>query len=223
MNMAGFALAMVVLTSCAGGGNIEGSAAPSRSASQLPTPTVSLPTSTRSAQRPEVPSPSPTKPSPAVSSSRATEEPTASQAPTSAPSATRNPSRSPIRAESTTTQTVTAAPSPSNVTRSVTISPSPSASPSPSSSPAGEAAETSAPSWFWGALAGLFLAAAVATPSLYGHIVDESGGLTLQRPSRRWRGLPAYSSLSWVNRDLLIRSGAAGPSARLAHSLSRIG
>ena len=60
-----FAVAVAALTSCAGGGNIEGSAAPSRSASQLPTPTVSLPTPTRSAQRPEVPSPTPTKPSPA--------------------------------------------------------------------------------------------------------------------------------------------------------------
>ncbi len=76
MKMAGFALAIAVLTSCAGGGNIEGPASPSRSASQLPTPTVSLPTPTRSATRPEIPSPTPTEPSPELSSSRPTEEPT---------------------------------------------------------------------------------------------------------------------------------------------------
>ena len=74
MKMAGFAVAIAVLTSCAGGGNIEGPASPSRSASQLPTPTVSMPTPTRSAPRPEIPSPTPTKPSPALSSSRPTEE-----------------------------------------------------------------------------------------------------------------------------------------------------
>ena len=44
-----FAVAVAVLTSCAGGGNIEGSAAPSRSASQLPTSPCRLPT--RSAAR----------------------------------------------------------------------------------------------------------------------------------------------------------------------------
>ena len=125
MKMAGFAVAIAVLTSCAGGGNIEGPASPSRSASELPTPTVSVPTSTRSAPRPEIPSPTPTKPSPALSSSRPTEEPTRPQEPTSTPSATKNPSRSPILEETTKTQTVTAAPSPSTVTRSVTISPSP--------------------------------------------------------------------------------------------------
>jgi hypothetical protein len=201
MNMAGLAVAVAVLTSCAGGGNIEGSAAPSRSASQLPTPTVSLPTTTRSAQRTEVPSPPPTKPSPARSSSRATEEPTASQEPTSAPSATRNPSRSPIRAESTTTQTVTAEPSPSSVTRSVTISPSPTASPSPSSSPAGEAAGTSAPSWLWWALAGLLLAAAVATPLLV-------------RSHRRrvWRAdfATAEQEVAWFARVLVPELGQSG-------------
>ena len=162
---------------------------------------MSLPTSTRSAQRPEIPSPSPTKPSTAVSSSRATEEPTASQEPTSAPSATRNPSRSPIRAESTTTQTVTAAPSPSSVTRSVTISPSPSASPSPSSSPAGEAAETSAPSGLWWALAGLLLAAAVATPLLV-------------RSHRRrvWRAdfATAEQEVAWFARVLVPELGQSG-------------
>ena len=76
MKMAGFALAIAVLTSCAGGGSIEVPASPSRSASQLPTPTVSLQTPTRSATRPEIPSPTPTKPSPALSSSRPAEEPT---------------------------------------------------------------------------------------------------------------------------------------------------
>jgi hypothetical protein len=64
MKMAGFAVAIAVLASCANGGNIEGPAPPSRSASQLPTPTVSLPTPTRSAPRPEIPSPTPTKPRP---------------------------------------------------------------------------------------------------------------------------------------------------------------
>ena len=134
MKMAGFALAIAVLTSCAGGGNIEVPESPSRSASQLPTPTVSLQTPTRSATRPEIPSPTPREPSPALSSSRPAEEPTRTQepTPTQEPTATRsaakNPSRSPIRVETTTTQTVTAAPSPSTVTRSVTISASPSAS-----------------------------------------------------------------------------------------------
>ena len=128
--MAGFALAIMVLTSCAGGGNIEGPATPSRSASQLPTPTVSLPTPTRSASRPEAPSPIPTKPSPAISSSRPTEEPTPPQEPTATRSATKNPSRTPIGEETTTSKTVTAA------------------------------------SWFWWALAGLLLAAAIATPLL---------------------------------------------------------
>lgn len=42
--MTGFAVAVAVLTSCAGSGNIDRSAPPSHSASQLPTPTVSLPT-----------------------------------------------------------------------------------------------------------------------------------------------------------------------------------
>ena len=168
MNMAGFAVAIGMLTSCAGGGNIEASAPPSRSAGQLPTPTVSLATPTRSAPRPEVPSPTPTEPSPAFSSSRPTEEPTASQEPESTPSATKNPSRSPIRVETTTTttQTVTAASSPSTVTRSVTISPSPTASPSPSSSPESEPGAAGAVSWLWWVLAGLLLAAAVATPLL---------------------------------------------------------
>ena len=77
MKVAGFAVAVAVLTSCAGGGTIERPASPSRSASQLPTPTVSLPTATRSATRPEIPSPTPREPSPALSSSRPTEEPTA--------------------------------------------------------------------------------------------------------------------------------------------------
>jgi hypothetical protein len=201
-NMAGFAVAIAVLTSCAGGGNIEGSAAPSRSA-QLPTPTVSLPTATRSAERPEIPSPTPTKPSPALSSSRPTEEPTDPQEPTSTPSATNNPTRSPIRTETTatTTQTVTAAPSPSTVTRSVTISPSPTASPSPSSSPAGESAETSADSWIWWALAGLLLAAAVATPLLV-------------RAHRRrvWRAdfATAEQEVAWFARVLVPELGQSG-------------
>ena len=107
----------------------------------------------------------------------------------------------PIRAESTTTQTVTAAPSPSSVTRSVTISPSPSASPSPSSSPAGEAAETSAPSWFWWALAGLLLAAAVATPLLV-------------RSHRRrvWRAdfATAEQEVAWFARVLVPELGQSG-------------
>jgi hypothetical protein len=169
VKMAGFAVAIAVLTSCADGGPIEGPASPSRSASQLPTPTVSLPTPTRSAARPEIPGQTPTKPSPVLSSSRPTEESTPPQEATPAPSATKNPSRSPIREETTTTaatQTVTAAPSPSTVTRSVTISASPTASQSPSSSAAAESDETSAVSWFWWALAGLLLAAAGATALL---------------------------------------------------------
>jgi hypothetical protein len=166
MKVAGFAAVVGLLTSCAGGGNIEVPASPSRSASQLLTPTVSLSTPTRSVQRPESPSPTQAKPTPALSSSRPTEEPTPAEESTLASSATKNPSRSPIRVETTTTQTVTAAPSPSTVTRSVTISPSPTASPSPSSSASGESAEASAVSWFWWALAGLLLAVAVATPLL---------------------------------------------------------
>ena len=201
MKMAGFALAIMVLTSCAGGGNIEGPATPSRSASQLPTPTVSLPTSTRSAPRPEIPSPTPAKPSPALSSNRPTEEPTSPQEPTPTPSATKNPSRSPIREEPTATQTVTAAPSPSTVTRSVTISPSPTASPSPSSSAAGESAETGAVSWFWWALGGLLLAAAVATPLLV-------------RAHRRrvWRAdfATAGQEVAWFARVLVPELGQSG-------------
>jgi hypothetical protein len=174
IKVAGFAAAIALLTSCGGGGNIEVPASPSRSASQLPTPTVSLSTPTRSAQRPVSPSPTETKPTPAVSSGRPAEESTAPEEPTLTPSATKDPSRSPIRVETTTTQTVeatttqtvTAAPSPSTVTRSVIISPSPIASPSPSSSATGESAEAGPVSWFWWALAGLFLAAAVATPLL---------------------------------------------------------
>jgi hypothetical protein len=205
MSIAGFAVAVAVLTSCAGGGNIEGSAAPSRSASQLPTPTVSLPTPTRSAERPGVPSPSPTKPSPALPSSRPTEqpteEPTAPQEPTSRPTATNNPSRSPIRETSTTTQTVTAAPSPSTVTRSVTSSPSPTASLSPSSSPAGEAAETSGNSWVSWALAGLLVAAAVATPLLVrAHL------------RRVWRTdfATAEQEVAWFARVLVPELGQSG-------------
>ena len=207
MKMAGFAVAIAVLTSCAGGGNIEGPASPSRSASQLPTPTVSMPTATRSAQRPEIPSPTPTKPSPALSSSRPTDELTPTQEPTPTPSATKNPSRSPIRVETTTTQTVTTAPSPSTVTRSVTISPtptgslSPTASPSPSSSSAGESAETGAVSWFWWALAGLLLAAAVATPLLV-------------RAHRRrvWRAdfAAAEQEVAWFARVLVPELGQSG-------------
>jgi hypothetical protein len=199
MNMAGFAVAVAVLTSCAGGGNIEGSAAPSRSASQLPT---SLPTPTRSAARPEIPSPTATRPSPAISSSRPTDEPPASQEPTSTLSATKNPSRSPIREETTTaTRTVTAAPSTSTVTRSVTISPSPTATPSPSSSPAGEPAGTSANSWLWWALSGLLLAAAVATPLLV-------------RAHRRrvWRAdfATAEQEVAWFARVLVPELGQSG-------------
>jgi hypothetical protein len=205
--IAGFAVAIAVLTSCAGGGNIEGPASPSRSASQLPTPTVSLPTPTRSPERPEIPSPTPTKPSPTLSSSRPTEEPTGPQEPTPTPSATKNPSRTPIRVETTTTQTVTAAPSPSTVTRSVTISPSPTssqsptASPSPSSSAAGESAEAGAFSWFWWALAGLLLAAAVATPLLV-------------RAHRRrvWRAdfVAAEQEVAWFARVLIPELGQSG-------------
>ena len=204
VKMAGFAVAIAVLTSCAGGGAIEAPASPSRSASQLPTPTVSLPTPTRSAARPEIPSPTPTKPSPVLSSSRPTEEPTPPQEPTPTRSATEDPSRSPIREETTTTtatQTVTAAPSPSTVTRSVTISPSPTASPSPSSSATGESAETSAVSWFWWALAGLLLAAAVATPLLV-------------RAHRRrvWRAdfATAEQGVAWFARVLVPELGQSG-------------
>ena len=201
MNMAGCALAIAVLTSCAGGGTIEEPAAPSRSASQLPTPTASLPTPTRSASRPETPSPIPTKPSPAISSSRPTEEPTPPQEPTATRSATKNPSRSPIGEETTTTQTVTATPSPSTVTRSVTISPSPTASPSPSSSAAGEPAETSAASWFWWALAGLLLAAAIATPLLV-------------RAHRRqvWKAdfATATQEVAWFARELVPELAQSG-------------
>ena len=166
VKMAGFAVAIAVLTSCAGGGAIEAPASPSRSGSQLPTPTVSLPTPTRSA--------------------------------------TEDLSRSPIREETTittATQTVTAAPSPSTVTRSVTISPSPTASPSPSSSAAGESAETSAVSWFWWALAGLLLAAAVATPLLV-------------RAHRRrvWRAdfATAEQGVAWFARVLVPELGQSG-------------
>ena len=42
---------------------------------------------------------------------------------------------------------------------------------------------------------------------MFGHTVGQCGGLILQRPSKRWRGLPVCSSLSWVNRAPLIRSG----------------
>src|SRR5215207_1467541 len=231
-NMAGFAVAVAVLTSCAGGGSIEGSAAPSRSASQLPTPTASLPTPTRSAERPENPSPTPTKPSPALSSSRPAQEPTDTQEPTSAPSATTNPSRSPIREETPTTrtqtvtasaQTVNAAPSPSTVTRSVTITPSPTASASPSASPAGEPRETGVPTWFSWALAGFLVAAAVATPLLVRAHHRRLWRADFSWPSKRWRGLPACSSLSWDNRALSLKSEAAGPSPRIAYLLSRIG
>ena len=127
-------------------------------------------------------------------------EPTA-QEPTATRSATKNPSRSPIRVETTTTQTVTAAPSPSTVTRSVTISPSPSASPSPSSSAAGEPAETSGVSWFWWALAGLLLAAAIATPLLV-------------RAHRRrvWRAdfATAEQEVAWFARVLVPELGQSG-------------
>src|SRR5215207_7573127 len=231
-NMAGFAVAVAVLTSCAGGGNIEGSAAPSRSASQLPTPTVSLPTPTRSAERSQSPSPTPTKPSPALSSSRPTQEPADPQEPTSAPSATTNPSRSPIREETPTTrtqtvtasaQTVIAAPSPSTVTRSVTITPSPTASASPSASAAGEPGETGVPTWFSWALAGFLVAAAVATPLLVRAHHRRLWRADFSWPSKRWRGLPACSSLSWDNRALSLKSEAAGPSPRIAYLLSRIG
>jgi hypothetical protein len=101
----------------------------------------------------------------------------------------------------TTTQTVTAAPSPSTVTRSVTISPSPSASPSPSSSAAAEPAETSAGSWIWWALAGLLLAAAIATPLLV-------------RSHRRqvWRAdfATAEQEAAWFARELVPELGRSG-------------
>ncbi len=211
VKMAGFAVAIAVLTSCAGGGTIEGSAPPSRSASQPRTPTGSVPSPTRSATRPEISSPAPTKPSPALSSSRPTGEPTPTREPTPAQettatqeptrSATTNPSRSPIRVETTTTQTVTAAPSASTVTRSVTISASPSASPSPSSSVVGEPAETSGGSWIWWALAGLLVAAAIATPLLV-------------RSHRRqvWRAdfATAEQEAAWFARELVPELGRSG-------------
>ena len=184
MKMAGFPLAIaVLLSSCADGGSIEVTSSPSRSASER-TPTVSVPTPTRSPARPEIPSPTLTRPSPAVSSIRPTEETSPTQEPTGTRSATNSPTRSSIRVETpttqtvtaaptssirvetTTTRTVTAAPSTSTVTRSVTISPSPSASPSASSSAAAEPAEPSGVSWVWWAAAGLLAAAAIATPLL---------------------------------------------------------
>ena len=200
MKVAGSAVAVAVLTSCAGGGTIERPASPSRSASQLPTPTVSPPTATRSATRPEIPSPTPREPSPELSSSPPTEEPTATQEPTATRSGT-NPSRSPSRGEATTTQTVTAASSPSTVTRSVTVSPAPSASPSPTASAAGEPADTSGVSWFWWALAGLLLAAAIATPLLV-------------RAHRRqvWRTdfATAEQEVAWFARVLVPELGQSG-------------
>ena len=222
MKMAGVALAIAVLTSCAGGGNIEVPESPSRSASELPTPTVSLPTATRSATRPEIPSPTPREPSPARSSSRPTQEPTPTQEETATqePSATRSaatdPSRSPIRVETTTTQTVTTAPSPSTVTRSVTISASPSASPSPSSSAAGEPADTGGVSWFWWALAGLLLAAAIATPLLVRTHRRQVWRADFATAEQEVAWFARVLVPSWVNRALLIRSRAAGPSARIA-------
>jgi hypothetical protein len=201
MKMAGFALAIAVLTSCAGGGTIEVPETPSRSASQLSTPTVSPQTPTRSAPRPEIPSPTPREPSSALSSSRPAEEPTRTEEPTATRSATQNSSRSPIRVETATTQTVTAAPSPSTVTRSVTISPSPTASPSPSSSVAGEPAETGAGSWVWWALAGLLIAAAMATP------------LLLRRHRRQvWRSdfATAEQEVAWFARVLAPELSQSG-------------
>ncbi len=210
LKMAGFALAIAVLTSCAGGGTIEVSQTPSRSASELRTPTVSVPTPTRSATRSEVPSPTPTRPSPERSSSRPTEEPTPTQEPTGTRSATVDPSRSPIRPETTTTQTVTAAPgtqtvtaapSRSTVTRSVAVSPSPSASPSPSPSTADEPAEASGASWLWWALAGLVLAAAIATP------------LLVRRHRRQvWRAdfAAAEQEVAWLARVLVPELGQLG-------------
>jgi hypothetical protein len=53
-----------------------------------------------------------------------------------------------------------------NVRQSSFISPSPSASPSPSGTAASEPAETGGVPWIWWALAGLLLAAAIATPLL---------------------------------------------------------
>jgi hypothetical protein len=206
IKLAGFAVAFALLTSCAGGGNIEVPESPSRSASLQPTPTVSLPTPSRSATRPDVPSPTPRDPSPALSSSRPAEEPTPSreptaQEPTPTRSATNSASRSPIRVETTTTQTVSAAPSPSTVTRSVTISPSPTASPSPSGTAASEPAETSGVPWFWWALAGLLLAAAIATPLLV-------------RAHRRrlWRADfgTAEQEVAWFARVLVPELGQSG-------------
>jgi hypothetical protein len=213
MKMASVALVLGVLTSCAGGGNIEVPESPTRSASLPPTPTVSVPTPTRSATRPEIPSPTPRDPSPAPSLSRPAEEPTRTEEPprtedptgTEEPTATRSaetdPSGSPTRVETTTTQTVTAAPSPSTVTRLVTVSPSPSASPSPSSSAAAETAETSGDSWFWWALAGLLLAAAIATPLLV-------------RAHRRrvWRAdfATAEQDVAWFARVLVPELGQSG-------------
>ena len=74
-------------------------------------------------------------------------------------------------------------------------------SPSPSSSAAGESAETSAVSWFWWALAGLLLAAAVATPLLV-------------RAHRRrvWRAdfATAEQEVAWFARVLVPELGQSG-------------
>jgi hypothetical protein len=83
----------------------------------------------------------------------------------------------------------------------VTISPSPTASPSPSSSAAAESAEAGAVSWFWWALAGLLLAAAVATP------------LFVRAHRRRvWRAAfaTAEQDVAWFARVLLPQLGQSG-------------
>ena len=215
MKMAGFALAIMVLTSCAGRWEHRGTGKRHHAQqANCPRLRVSLPTSTRSAPRPELPSErrrNRVPHSPRIGRLRSRHRP---QEPTPTPSATKNPSRSPIREETTATQTVTAAPSPSTatqtvtaepspstVTRSVTISPSPTASPSPSSSAAGESAETGAVSWFWWALGGLLLAAAVATPLLV-------------RAHRRrvWRAdfATAGQEVAWFARVLVPELGQSG-------------
>ena len=187
------------------------------------TPTVSLPTPTTSAKRlrrfpvrrrgNRVPH----SHRAGHQRSRPPIEPTPAQEPTATRSATKNPSRSPIPVETITTQTVTAAPSPSTVTRSVTISASPKCQarrrPRPRRASLPKQTEFPGFGGRWRVTAcsrdsDATLRADTPSTSL-------EGGFA-QRPSKRWRGLPACLSLSLVNRALLIRSRAAGPSARIA-------
>jgi hypothetical protein len=83
----------------------------------------------------------------------------------------------------------------------VTISTSPSASTSPSPSATGEPDETGAVAWFWWALAGLLLAAAIATPLLV-------------RAHRRqaWKAdfASAEQEVAWFARVLVPELGLSG-------------